>query len=337
MAIVGTVAGEHESKWGISEMSDFDAAVDEAVNFERMQGPMPSVDNGVFRDANVKGGDGRFRNGANDYVSGMGGLRVISFSDLVVRHDDLGLLLYLVGQNVSEGAGTPFEKTYTFYSATTQPNFAADAGSFCQVGIYDTIAGYHRIYTSCILRTLTLSVDLADDGLLRASGEFISGRAENTTQTFNTGTWVYSPQDYWNFHVTPTKKIATVDTVLYGFDITINNNAVRVGSTGANGECETYAIGTGETGYDISGNVKVKYDTNVQDLFGRDSAGTSTSIQLACGTDGATGNFDFTCNSCLLQGVGSDHADARGHALEVPFVATTTAVFTCSDAKDRAW
>lgn len=337
MAINGIVHGGSESKWGILEMSDFDAAVSATGNHEMVEGPMPTVDPGLFRDNTVKAGDGRMRAVANDFVSAKGGLRVISFSDMVVRHDDLGVLLYAVCQNVSEGAGTPFEKTYTLANATTQPDFSADAGFFAQIGIYDTIASYHRAYTGCILRTLTLSVDLANDGLLRASGEWISGFAENTTTNFNTGTWAYNAQDYFNFHVTPTKKIASADIVLHGFDITINNNAVRVGSTGANGDCETYALGIGDTGYEISGNIKTKFDVNTQGIIAADRAGTTTAIQLACGTDGATGNFDFTCASCLLQDPKDDYENAMGRSIDIPFIANTSAVFTCSDALDRTW
>lgn len=337
MAINGVVHGGRESKWGLLEMADFDAAVSATSNHEKMEGPIPSVEPGIFRDNTVKFGDGRMRAVANDFASAKGGLRVISFSDLVVRLEDLGLLLYLVCQNVSEAATTPYEKTFTLANATTQPDFSANAGAFVQLGIYDTIASYHRAYTGCILRTLTLSADLTGDGLLRASGEFISGFAESTTTNFNTGTWNYNTQTYYNFHTSPTKSIGGADAVLYGFDLTINNNAVRVGSTGANGVCETYAIGIGESGYDISGNIKVKFDSNMQGMFAADRAGTTTAIQLACGTDGASGNFDFTCSSCLVQNVTDDYDNAMGRALDIPFIANTSAVFTCSDASDRGW
>ena len=333
MAINGVVHGGKESDWGISLESTFGTAIAVTGNFEKWEGPIPTVDHGLFRDNTVKFGDGRMRAVANDYVSAKGGTRVLSFSDMVVRHDDLGVLLYLVCQNVAEGAGTPFEKTYTIANATTQPDFSADAGCFVTVGIRDTIASYHRLYESCILRTLTLTCDLAGDGLLRASGEFISGHPESTVANFNTGTWAFSAQNHFNFHVTPVKKISTADIVLYGFDITINNNAVRVGSVNATGDCETYALGE----YDISGNIKTKFDVNTQGSFASDIAGTTVPIQIACGTDGATGNFDFTCASCLIQNVADDYENAGGRALDIPFIANTSAVFTCSDELDRTW
>ena len=336
MAINGVVHGGNESKWGISEESTFGTAIADAGTFEMFESKIAVPDPGLFRDNTVKQGDGRMRAVANDFVSGYGGLRVISFSDMVVRRKDLGVLLYAVGQNMAEGGASAYEKTVTLANATTQPDFPANAGYFCTLGIYDTIASYHRKYTSCILRTLTLSADLAGDGLLRASGEWISGFAESTTANFS-GTWDYNPQSHFNYHVTPTKKIAAADIVLYGFDITINNNAVRVGSTGAAGDCETYAIGTGDTGYDISGNIKCKFDVNTQGLFAADRAGTTTAIQLACGTDGQLGNSDFTCASCLVQNVTDDYDNAMGRALDVPFIANTSAVFTCSDASSRGW
>jgi len=334
MAINGVVHAGTESKWGILEMSDFDAAVSATGNHEKIEGPIPTVDPGLMRDNTVKFGDGRFSAVANDFVSDKGGLRVLSFSDMVVRGQDLGWLLYAVCQNISEDAvAQKFEKTYTIANATTQPDFSANAGYFAQIGIYDTIASYHRAYTGCILRTLTLSADLAGDGLLRASGEWISGFTESTTTNFNTGTWDYNPQTYYNFNSSPTKKIGGNDVVLYGFDMTINNNAVRSGSTGANGVCETYSLGQ----YEITGNIKVKFDANVQGLFAADRAGTTTAIQLATGTDGELYNFDFTCASCLVQNVGDDYENEHGRALDVPFKANTSAVFTVTDAEDRTW
>ena len=336
MAINGLVHAGNESKWGISEESTFGTVIADAGTFEMIESKIGTVDPGIFRDNTVKLGDGRFPAVANDYASDKGGLRVISFSDMVVRAKDLSWLLYAVCQNVSEAAGTPYEKTYTIANATTQPDFSANAGFFFTLGIYDTIASYHKKYTSCILRSLTLSSDLADNGLLMASGEIISGFQESTTANFS-GTWAYNAQTHYNFHVTPTKTLAGGDVVLHGFDITINNNAIRVGSTGANGDCETYAIGTGETGYNITGNMKVKYDANVVGMFASDRAGTTTAIQLACGTDGAAGNFDFTCASCLVQNVENDYENAAGRSIDVPFIANTSAVFTNSTANDRTW
>jgi hypothetical protein len=332
MAINGIVHGGMESKWGISEESTFGTAIADGGAFEMIEGPIGAVDPGLIRNTDVKHGDGRFLSASNDYVSDKGGLRVISFSDMVVRGKDLGWLLYAVCQNVSEAVGTPFEKTYTIANATTQPNFASNAGYFCTIGIYDTIGGYHRKYPSCILRTLTLTADLAGDGLLRASGEWISGFTESTTATFS-GSWAYNTQTYYNFYATPTKTLSGGDVVLYGFDLTITNGAVRTGSTGANGICETYSLGQ----YEITGNMNVKYDANVVGMFASERAGTSTAIQLACGPDGAIGNFDFTCSTCLLDTVTDDYTEARGRAINVPFKAATSAVITCSDANDRTW
>jgi hypothetical protein len=335
MAIVGTVAGGHESKWGFVAEATFGGAADDTANYTEFCGPIPSVDSGLFRDNTVKGGDGRMRDAANDFVGDEGGLRVISFSDLIVRLRDLPDLLYLVCQNVSEAVGTPFEKTYTLSTSTTQPNFAADAGYFCQIGIFDTIAAYHRNFRSCILRTLTLSADLSGDGMLRASGEFISGFTQSTAETM-TGSWAGNAHNLFNFNKPTAKKIGGNDIVLFGFDLTINNNAVRVGSD-SNGDAETYALATTETGYDISGNMKVKYDTSVQGLIAGDIAGTATAIQLATGVDGASGNFDATFSSTFLQNVQRDYGDARGQAIDVPFIVNSPAVFTVSDAIDRTW
>ena len=339
MAINGVVHAGFSSEWGIvGEPTAIGEAAFGTANAttaacEKFDCAIPSnIDHGLFRDISVKHGDGRMANVSNDYVSAKGGLRVIPFSDMIVRQKDLGALLYAVTQVMDEGE-TPFEKSCTLTTATTQPDFSADAGFFATIGIKDTIASYHRMYYGCILRTLTLSSDLTGDGLLRASGEWITGFPESTTTNFTSGTWAFNTQAYYDFHVTPTKKIAGTDIVLYGFDITINNNAVRIGDTGATGNPETYGLGR----YDITGNIKCKFDVATQGMFAAEIAGTDVAIQLACGTDGAAGNFDFTGSGCLLDGVGDDYENAAGRALDIPFTATSSAIFTCTDGLDRAW
>ena len=336
MAIVGTTYSGTESKWGYAQEGTFGTATADAGQFWQVLGPMPSIDRGILIVNEPQFDGSRVNNDINVRHIDEGQLRVISFSDMLVCREDLGELLYGVCQNVSEGGATAYEKTYTIDETTTQPVFSSDAGYFATVAVFDPIAAYHQKYTSCILRTLTLTADLTGDGLLRASGEWISGFAADTTATLS-GTWGYYTQAYYYMNKPTLKQIADVDIVLYGFDLTISNNAVIM-STDSSGNAESYHLPS----YSVTGNLKVKYDTAVQGLLADHIAGTDREIQIATGTDGATGNFDFLLPACTFSGYDKDYGEVRGQAINLPFTANRKAagdlaIITVSDGLDQSW
>jgi len=337
MAIVGTIAAGTESKWGFSEEPTFGTVVATSGTYEQIEGPIPSVDYGVTRINQARNDGGRMRKDTSVFHSQSGGIRQINFSDLLVRRVDLGSLLYAVCQNCAEDAvASQFNKVYTMTSTTTQPDFSASAGYFASVGIYDTIASYMRQFPSCILSTLTLSADLTGDGLLRASGTWLSGFTAITTANFS-GTWAYNAQNYLDFHAPTVKQIGGADIVLFGFSMTINNGAVRVGGSTL-GVAETYALPE----YDINGTITVKYDTAVQGLIADSLAGTGRKIQITIGTAATLGHFDISLAECFFDDITKDYGDPRGQALSIPFKATwstgaTMAIFTTCDGTDQDW
>ena len=344
MAIVGTIAAGTESKWGIIQASTaaalgeaaFGTQNDDADSAEMYEGPIPSVDYGVIRINNPLNDGGRVRKDTGVYYTQTGGIRQINFSDLTLRRKDLAPLLYAVCQNMDEGEADQYTKIITIDETTTQPNFAADAGFFASIGIYDTTAAYHRIFPSCILSSLTLSADLTGDGLLKASGTWMSGFIADTTATLS-GTWAYNTQNYYDFHAPTTKQVGSADIVLFGFSVTITNGANRVGGTTA-GNAETYALPE----YNVTGSLTVKYDTAVQGIIADSLAGTGRKIELATGTAGGVGHFGFVLDECFFDDIAKDYGDQRGQSLTLPFTAdfstgANLAVFTLSDGVDRAW
>ena len=336
MAIVGTVYGGTQSKWGFAEEATFGTAIADDQNFVQFEGPIPTVDYGIVRDKEMKFNGSRVLAGAEKFYTDDGGIRQINFSDLIVRRIDLAPLIYGVFQNVTEGAETPYTKTFVIDNTTTQPDFADDAGYFATLGIYDPIASYRRKFTSCILSSLTLTADLAGDGRLKASGTWISGFSASTTANFS-GTWAYNAQNYYNYHAMSKKQIEDTDVVVYGWDVTITNNAVRVGGD-TSGNAETYALPM----YDITGNIQVKYDTAVQGLIADSIAGTGREIDLAVGTGGSAGHFSMLLYDVYFDDIAKNYDEPRGHAITVPFQArnltsSDLALFTISDANDFAW
>ena len=238
MAIDAIVKAGTESKWGISEESTFGTPIADNGAFEQFEGAIPTgIDLGVIRDIEPKFDGSRVRKDGNVFYSEAGGTRVIPFSDMIVRRTDLSSLLYGVCQNVSEAVGTPYTKTFTLTDTTTQPDFGSNAGYFATVAIDDVITNVDRIFKSCILRTLTLTADLSSDGRLRASGEWISGFSTDTAGGLS-GTWAYNTQNYYNFNQMTAKQVNNTDMVIYGFDVTITNGAVRAGSD-SSGDAES--------------------------------------------------------------------------------------------------
>jgi hypothetical protein len=346
MAINGIVHGSHEVQWGIAEESTFGTAIADNGSFYRFDGPVPDPDYGVFHDNEPKNFNSRvLEDTTADFHSEAGGTRVIPFSDVNIQQVQMADLLYGVMQSVSEGAATPWEKTFTWVgeagTQTTQPDFSANAGHFMTLGIYDPIASNHRKFTSCILRNLTLACDLTGgDGRLKASGEFISGFPNDTTANFS-GTWTSSAAEYYDFTKPTTKTVGAADIVLYGFSITLNNNAVRVGNTSA-GSAETYAVGIPM--YETTGSLTLKYDAVTDGLIANMIAGTSVAIQLATGTDGADGNLDFLLDECVLTGTPKDYGRPEGQAITIDFTVKAdyssgahTTITMSDDTGDRAW
>jgi len=341
MAIDGLVKAGTETRWGISEEATFGTAIADGGAFIQLEGPIPTVDEGVMSDVKTKANGRRVISDIDIFHTQTGGLRTISFSDLLVRKADLAHLLYAVhGGVVSEGATTPYQKSFTWTSTTTQPDYSANAGYFCTVAIYEPLSAKDRKFTSCILSDLTLSADLTGDGRLRASGTFITGFASTAGSTLS-GSWAYNTQAYIQCNNPAKKLIASSDIVLYGFDITYSNNAVRVGSDSTGG-AETYFIGGGDTGLSVTGNLLVKYDTATDDLIADSVAGTGRKFEFEVGTDGVDGFFDIYLDKIIFGAADKDYGDARGQAVNLPFTAVhltgaAMSVVQIADAVDKSW
>jgi hypothetical protein len=343
MAINALVYGGAQTKIGLSQETTFGTAIADGGAFVQfVDAEIPAdVDFGLTRDESMKNRGARVKYFDDNYVTQSGGTRNIPVSNIIPRRTDLAELIYGVMQNVTEAAATPFTKTFILNSTTTQPNFAGNAGYFCSLGIYSPIASFHQKFISAIIKSLELSFDLTGgDGRLKANAEFISGFSASTTANFS-GTWAPVAKSFFDFTNPLTFQIASSDVVCYGFSLSINNNAVRVGNTSA-GDCQTYAVGV--PNYEVTGSIKVKYDANVQGLLAAMIAGTKTKIQVATGTVGAAGHLDFTLNACELNKHSWEMGQEYGTAVEIGFEAkydlagsANLLTITLSDALDQVW
>ena len=345
MAINGLVHAGSETRFGFSEEPTFGTAIADSGTFVALECDIPTgIDMGLFQETTVKNTNSRVAQNDQDFHTTAGGTRSISVSNIKPRLTDTAPLLFSVMQNVSEGATTPYTKTFTWDGSegtpTTQPDFSANAGYFATLGIYGPIASKHYKFTSAIMRSLELSASMTGgDGRLMANAEFISGFAPAVTSNFS-GTWAYATQNYFNFNQMTTKTLGGSDIVIYDFSLTFNNNAVRVGSD-SGGHAETYAVGVPE--YELTGSITVKYDANSVPAIANFLAGTSSALQLATGTVGNAGHLDFTMPAIVHTGPSMDYGRAEGQAITLPFKALYDAggnplvTVSLSDGNDFAW
>lgn len=302
---------------GFSEESAFGTAIADTGNFTTIvEGAPFGFDPGIFEDKEIKYRNQPYADTNDSFTTEAGGLRVITMNSHPVRRMDLAPYLYSVTQTVSEAAGSPYQKDFDIASTWTQPDFSANAGYFVTLGIKDTIASNHRKWTSCVLKDLTLDVDLTSDPRMMASGNWISGFSSSTSANFNTGTWQPTGQNYYNWAAPTTKTLDSQNIFLLGFSVTFNNNCVRLGND-SSGDAENYSM----TMFEITGSLKVLYDTNTDGYLAQWISQTNAALRLTIGTNGNAGYFDMAFPSIEFTGNEQDYTNEVGRVVDLPWKA----------------
>jgi hypothetical protein len=247
----------------------------------------------------------------------------------------LASFLYAVIQNVSEAAGTPFEKTYTF--GNTQPDFTADGGWFGTLIIKQGSSQSQKI-RDMICSELTLTCDPDNgQGRMQMVANIIGRGAPLPTSNPNTGVLAKYAQTFYHFHDLKTCTVGGSAVVPLSITINIKNNAVPVGvNLVTAGDFLTYAIPK----YEVNVTLKAHWDSISYALqYGHTTASTPTPIILTWGTDNADGYLNWTIYGTQI--ASPDNYDPV-KALELNFKATydgTNAPLTVvlADLIDRAW
>ena len=170
---------------------------------------------------------------------------------------------------------------------------------------------------SANLQELTLSMSAtADGGLLRASGQFMSGY--KPIQEANTVSADTSASDYAKglFDCT-TSTFGGDAAIIRDFSITISNPATRVGWQGTSGETDGYIRGGA---FSITGSITMKSDSLQQindDTFWK--ANTTAALVLGEGT-----SLDFNLPAVNVSNISYDMAE-EGIFQTVDFTATSGA------------
>ena len=193
-----------------------------------------------------------------------------------VKLNELPMLLYSVLQNVSEGATTPYAKTYTL--TATQPDFTANAGMFMTFWEVVAIASKHHKIKDVICKKLTLTVDPSNGfGRMRFQADFV-GRGlptANTPASFwtanRTGTQARSAETFFYFHDIVLFQAGGVDLNPGMIKYEFSNNAEPVSvDTARLAEFKGFVLGS--PSWDIKATYRCLWDTNAEAL--RDDIGT---------------------------------------------------------------
>lgn len=340
MAISGTTYSKYEVQVGIAQESTFGTAVADAGAFIQIPDfESVTIDRGlIMRDRPTFRGKRLLYSGDVEQSSESGGIRTITLSGVRARRTDLPEFLYAVIQNVSEGATTPYSKTFTV--ADTSPDFTSNEGYFCTIGIKFPTASSGLKFTSCVGRSITLRSDLiGGDGLLYFDITFISGFAMSRDVNLS-GTWTAATTTNWNMFGLLLKQVDSQDVVVYSFELTIDNKAFRIGQ-GTNGVCESYALGVPM--FEINGNIVVRYDDNIagNDVWGL--GGATAIIEWGNESDGladAAGDIIFDINQALFDQ--PQHGGDNDLTVTLPFRgvyndAGATPEIRIADAVDQGW
>lgn len=252
------------------------------------------------------------------------------------KYNDLAQLLYAVMQNVSEGALTPFEKTFTF--PATQPDFTAGGGWFGSIIVEDDSASsVNKLIRDVICRKLTLTCDPeSNQGRAQISAEMIGRGAPTLNLAQASGTNTAAPQEFYYFHDIKvfTGNGSTLAPV--SIKIEIENNARPISVDGTTlGDFKTYALGS----YTVKATLRVLYEANARAIQAVQGTTVDHSWVLSWGTVSTDGYLNF-----VLQAQPGPAPDVNEDEKTIDFnltgivsggVGPLTVVM--ADGIDRAW
>ncbi len=176
---------------GVPEQAAWGTATADTADFLELA--VQSVE--VKEDVKIREGNSNYTgnrdddiaNHQNDVKGSMPTFDIATVGGL--RKNDAAPLIYGFMQNVSEGASTPYAKTYTF--PATQPDFTANAGYFATFGFKDPTASGGLKIKDCIGAD-KLAFNLPVDGYLELTQTWRGRGAPAVNFAPNTGTWARS-------------------------------------------------------------------------------------------------------------------------------------------------
>jgi hypothetical protein len=258
-----------------------------------------------------------------------------------VRKGEIANFLYAFMQNVSEGAATPYAKTYTF--PATQPDFTANAGYFATFGFQDPTATYGLEIKDCIGAD-KIAFNLAVDKYLEISQTWRGRGAPAVDFAPSTGTWARAAISRYHY-------LDCAMTVDYGSGDTavtmigdqsweMTQEVVPVGND--SGNVQTYGIRNHKGTF----NLTILYDATARAIEADYRTGTINKIKLRWGnaTPGTVDGDLYFYFGIIVKSAKRIEGNGGVYALNITGAIVGDAAngleqmtIICADAIDHAW
>lgn len=186
-----------DKRYAIAQQTTFGTAIADSAAFVELD-CQPFEINPDIRTLEGEGSHGiRAKNASDVQLHGHGAMPSVQLQG-VAKKNELDWHVAAFFQNASEGATTPYSKTFTF--PATQPDFSADAGYFFTLISRNPDASKSQKITDMIAKSLELNIDMG--GVLMYSVELVGRGAVGRTSD-PSGTWTRAAADvntdFWHW------------------------------------------------------------------------------------------------------------------------------------------
>lgn len=260
----------------------------------------------------------------------IGSMPKINYEE-VVRKERLADELYSIFQNVSEDAGSPYKKTFTFHA--TQPDFTSDAGYFSTVVVADPESNLDRAYIDIITQqtAFTLPVDgelsIAVNKVSRCSGSYYG---ENYSGSFtNLGETTYHYEQLGRFTINGSNAVPVDST-----SVTISQEVQGSGFDSTRKSAETYRLKTKR----MTISTTVRDDAAMRDVEAKRDNNQTVAFRMGWGNATAgtdDGDLDFTGTCKVVSFTPVRSGDEKAVQIELEVVDAPQVIL--ADGVDKNW
>lgn len=257
------------------------------------------------------------------------------------RKAEIANFLYGFMQSVSEGATTPYAKTFTF--PATQPDFTANAGYFATFGFKDPSASYGLEIKDCI-GAEKIDFNLPVDGYLEISQSWRGRGAPAVDFAPSSGTWARAAVSRYHYNdCNMTIDIGAGDvavTMIGAQSWGMTQDVVPVGND--SGNIQTYGIRNRKGTF----NLTILYDATARGVEADWRTGTINKVKLRWGnaTPGTVDGDLYFYFGIIVKEAKRIEGEGGIYALNITGAIVGDAANTieqmtiiCADAIDHVW
>ena len=279
----------------------------------------------------IRHGLGRTLKAVDIFVSNSLAVKEISFS---------GVADNIVMPELVENITGDTSDTYAILNNYEPSAMAVGTGSVSDTAHTVTVildnpsAGYQMIFPGCVLTSLTVSADIAEEsGRFKVSGTFKTGMiadlSPSSAATF--GTTAHFNDNYYMSEYAVGESGATVqvagisDPVLKSFSFTIENDAQFMGFDD-DGNYQVIQRAIPEVVVTLD--AVIKYDANTDQLiesFNNQTSASTVSNQLTMATANTAGDFNIDIDNSIITDVSFSEEEAMFLSVSQRAIASSTA------------